>query len=73
MSTTQRRSVASQIKLASVFVALVLLVLFIALNFGDTEVELVITQVKTKLAFALIFAGLLGFVIGYFAPKRRPF
>ena len=69
MATGRRRSVGSQIRLAAAIVALVLLIVFVALNFAEVEVELLIAQVNLPLAFALISTGLLGFVVGYFAPK----
>lgn len=69
MANAQRRSLGSQIRLAGALVALTLLVVFVALNFAEVEVEMLIVQVTLPLAFALIFTGLLGFVVGYFAPK----
>ena len=72
MATNRPMSLASKLKLGGVVIAAVVLVAFIALNFADVEVDLVIAQANTKLAFALIFTGLLGFVIGYFAPRWRP-
>ena len=51
--------------------ALTLLVLFIAENFLPVEIRLIVTRVETRLAWALIIAALLGFLIGYFWPRRR--
>ncbi|MPZ50130.1 MAG: hypothetical protein GEU75_12680 [Dehalococcoidia bacterium] len=60
----------SQIRLAGTLAALAVLILFIALNFGDVEIELFIANLDTQLGFALIFAALLGFLVGYFVPKK---
>ena len=51
--------------------ALALLVLFIAENFLLVEIRLIVTRVETRLAWALIIAALLGFLVGYFWPRRR--
>ena len=47
MATNQRWSIATQLRLAGVLAALVLLILFISLNFASVEVDLVITQLNT--------------------------
>jgi uncharacterized integral membrane protein len=63
------RSLGSQIRLAGTVLALLVLVVFIALNFSAVEVDLMIAETKIRLAFALLFAALMGFVVGYFIPK----
>ena len=72
MAMNQSRSLGSQIRLGATLIALALLVIFVALNFAEVQVELLIAQVNLPLAFALIFAGSLGFIVGYFVPKGRP-
>lgn len=52
-------------------IALLLLVLFIVLNSLPVEVRLIVTSVQTRLAWALLLAGLLGFIVGYVWPRRR--
>lgn len=45
-------------------VALVVLIVFIAVNFREVEIDFVITQANVKLAFALMLAAILGFLAG---------
>jgi uncharacterized integral membrane protein len=52
------------LKIGSMVAALVILVLFIALNFQSIEVEFLIFQASIRLAFALILTAVLGFIIG---------
>lgn len=52
-------------------VALALLVLFIAQNFVMIEVRLAFWRVDLRLAYALLGAGLLGFVLGWLLPRVR--
>ena len=65
----QGRSLGSQLRLAGTGLALLVLVVFIALNFSEIEVDLMIAETKIRLAFALLFAALMCFVVGYFIPK----
>jgi len=44
---------------------LVLLVFFVAENFEVVEVRLILWQSKLRLAWALLFAGALGFAAGW--------
>lgn len=71
MDHNQRRSLGSQIRLAGTVLAVLILVVFIALNFSEVEVNLLIADTKIRLAFALLFAALMGFVLGYFIPKSH--
>ena len=71
MEASQQRSLGTQLKLAGSVLALVLLVIFIALNFEKVDVDLLIGTQNIQLAFALIVAAVLGFIAGYFAPRRR--
>ena len=70
MAASQQRSLGSQLKLAGSVLALVLLVIFIVLNFEKVDVDLLIGTQNIQLAFALIVAAVLGFIAGYFAPRR---
>jgi uncharacterized integral membrane protein len=60
-----------KIKLGALAVALVLLVLFFALNFEKVEVDLLVVQPELPLAFALVLAALLGLVLGVLRPRGR--
>jgi uncharacterized integral membrane protein len=71
MATTQSSSWGSKAKLGGSVLALALLVIFIALNFEKVDVDLLVGTQNIQLSFALIFAALLGFILGYFAPRRR--
>jgi uncharacterized integral membrane protein len=55
------------IRLAVGAVALGLLAAFVAENFSEVEVRLLITTERIRLAWALLIASGLGFVIGYFS------
>jgi uncharacterized integral membrane protein len=59
----------SQVRLVAVSVALVVLIVFIALNFDRVEIDVLFATQTIRLSFALIFAALLGFLVGYFTPK----
>jgi uncharacterized integral membrane protein len=52
-------------------IALVLLVLFIVQNFDDVRVKFLFFDANTQLAFALLIAGLLGFIAGLALPRLR--
>ncbi len=52
-------------------VALALFVLFILLNTDDVEVNLIVTTVTMSLFFALLIAGALGALVGWFLPRIR--
>ena len=70
MTNESRRDLGSTIKLAATLLALVVLVLFIALNFDEVQIDILVATQTMRLAFALIFAAALGFLVGYFAPRR---
>lgn len=70
MAVNEGRGLRSQIKLAGMGLALLILVLFVAFNFDEVEIDLLVAKTNIRLAFALIFTALMGFVIGYFAPRR---
>jgi uncharacterized integral membrane protein len=71
MSNARPRDTRTQIKLAGSALALLLLAVFIGVNFEEVKIDLLLGTQTTRLAFALIFAGLLGFLAGYFVPKGR--
>jgi uncharacterized integral membrane protein len=58
-------------RLIGVAVVLLLLVVFIAENFSVVEVRLFISRVETRLAWALLLAGALGFAGGWLAARVR--
>jgi uncharacterized integral membrane protein len=59
------------IRLVVLAVAMVLLVVFVAENFLVVEVRLFFWKTDARLAWALIVAALLGFVIGLLVPRLR--
>jgi uncharacterized integral membrane protein len=52
-------------------VALVLLVIFIAQNYLLVELRILFWRVDIHLIYALIGAGVLGFLIGWLLPRLR--
>ena len=50
---------------------LALLVLFVAENFVVVEVRLVLWRAEVRLAWALLLAGALGFLLGWLLPRLR--
>lgn len=63
----------------TMLVAIVLLLIFVLQNFQEVRIDfLFFTSVETPLILALVFAALLGALIGWLAPrvrrrdKRRP-
>lgn len=70
-STTggSRRSIPWRLVAGAVFLAL--LVLFVAENFSTVEVRLLVVKTETRLAWALLLAGSLGFVAGVIVPRIR--
>ena len=50
---------------------LVLLLIFVAMNFQEVTVDFLFAETKLPLFFALIVAGLLGVVAGLLAPRVR--
>ncbi|HUF53299.1 MAG TPA: LapA family protein [Dehalococcoidia bacterium] len=71
MATNEAKDLGSRVKLAGSVLALLLLVIFIIRNFDKVNVDFVFGSQNIQLAFALIIAALLGFVVGFFAPGRR--
>jgi uncharacterized integral membrane protein len=67
MEVAQGRSLGSQVKLVGILLALVILVVFIALNFDKVDVDLLVTSQDVQLGFALLVSALLGFVVGFLA------
>ena len=70
MADHARRDLGSQVRLVGMLLAVLVLVLFIALNFSEVRVDVLIATTDVRLAFALLFAALMGFIAGYFAPRR---
>jgi uncharacterized integral membrane protein len=52
-------------------VAIVLGLVFIAVNFQKVTIDFVIAETKAPLVLALVISGLLGFVIGLALPRFR--
>ncbi len=52
-------------------VALTLLAIFIAQNFVMVEVRVLFWRADLRLAYALLGAGVLGFVLGWLLPRLR--
>ena len=71
MATSQSGDFRPKAKLVVSITAVVLLVIFIALNFEKVDVNLLVGTLNIQLAFALILSALLGLVAGYFAPRGR--
>lgn len=59
------------VRLVVLAVVLALLVVFVAENFSEVEVRLFVTKERTRLAWALLIASTLGFVIGYITARVR--
>ncbi len=58
-------------RLVGITAVLVLLVVFVARNFSTVEVQLFVSRVETRLAWALLLAGALGFVGGWLTARIR--
>ena len=65
------RAWISAVRLAVEIIALLLIVLFIVENAQPVRVHFFVTGVETSLAWALLAAGVLGFVAGLLAPHLR--
>jgi uncharacterized integral membrane protein len=53
--------------------AIVIVAIFILQNSQEVKVDFIFTTTETPLVFALLFAALLGFIIGLALPRfRRP-
>jgi uncharacterized integral membrane protein len=59
------------LRLVLLALAMVLLVVFVAENFVVVEVRLFFWETDARLAWALLVAALLGFVIGLLLPRMR--
>jgi len=69
--TASSRLPLSTPRLVTLAVALLLLALFVAENFEVVEVRLLVTERRTRLAWALLIAAALGFVCGMTTEKLR--
>lgn len=58
-------------RLVATAAVLVVLVVFIAQNFSTVEVRLLLGRVETRLAWALLLAGALGFAGGWLTARIR--
>ena len=67
----EKRSGTWTARLVLAAAAMGLLVLFIAENFVRVEVRLILVRVETRLAWALLLAGLLGLIAGVLIPRLR--
>lgn len=67
----QRRRRSWTLRLVALAVVMVLLVLFVAENFVVVEVRLLLWRGEVRLAWALLLAALLGFLIGVLASRLR--
>jgi uncharacterized integral membrane protein len=52
-------------------VAIVLGLVFIAVNFQKVTIDFVIAETKAPLVLALVISGLLGFIVGLALPRFR--
>ena len=52
-------------------IAGILLLIFIAQNSREEEINFLFAEITAPLIFALVFAGLLGGLIGWAAPRLR--
>jgi uncharacterized integral membrane protein len=52
-------------------VAIVLGVVFIAVNFQKVKIDFVVAEANAPLVLALVISGLLGFVVGLALPRFR--
>jgi uncharacterized integral membrane protein len=71
MGEQRTRDFGHQARLVALIVALGVLALFTALNFDEVEIDMLIATQNIRLSFALIFSALLGFLVGYFAPRPK--
>lgn len=51
--------------------AIALLILFVGVNFQSVHLDFVVAETEMRLAFALILAALLGFLLGFIASNFR--
>jgi uncharacterized integral membrane protein len=71
---SRERTAADKSRMAGLVIwgiALGLLVLFIVQNFDTVQVRFLFFSTETQLAFALLVAGVLGFVAGLALPRLR--
>ena len=50
-------------------VALIILIIFVVQNSQEVEVDFLFTTTSTPLIFALVFAGVLGALVGWLLPR----
>ena len=60
----------SRFRLWAAIAAIILVAIFILQNSKEVEVEFFFATIEAPLIFALLFAALLGFVIGLLLPGR---
>ena len=70
MANSRTSVLQSRVKLAAGAIALLVLVLFVAFNFEEVEIDLILFSPSIRLGFALLFTALLGFLVGFFFPQR---
>ncbi len=71
MGQQERADRIATARLVGLAVVLLLLVVFIAQNFSTVEVQLFVSQVEIRLAWALLLAGALGFAGGWLTARFR--
>jgi uncharacterized integral membrane protein len=60
-----------RIRLIALGIVLAVLVVFIARNATTVEIEFVVFEVRTRIAWALLLSSLLGFVLGALLMRLR--
>jgi uncharacterized integral membrane protein len=68
---TAGRSAASKTRLVVMLVIAAFLILFVALNTHDTNVDFVFGSTKVSVIFVILLSLALGFVLGMFFPQLR--
>jgi uncharacterized integral membrane protein len=56
-------------KLWAGVIALIVLIIFVVQNSQEVEVDFLFTTTSTPLIFALVFAGVLGALVGWLLPR----
>jgi uncharacterized integral membrane protein len=52
-------------------IVLAILLFFVVLNSEQVEIDILIAETDMRLGWALLLAGALGFVAGFFMPRNR--
>jgi uncharacterized integral membrane protein len=68
---TEPRGQGTNWKLWAGVVALIILVVFVVQNSQEVTVDFLFTTTTTPLIFALLFAGVLGALVGWLLPRVR--